>query len=118
MESQYPLIRPSRLKLPVESKSRSGSPEGYLLVQNYPNPFNAETRIQFYIPRDEHVRLNVFNALGVKVRRIREQKETAGSVLINWDGSDDTGAPLPTGIYYLQLRAGRYEAVRKMVLVR
>jgi len=118
MDSQYPMIQHSRLKLPVESKSRSGTPESYLLVQNYPNPFNGETRVQFSLPREEHVQLNVFNVLGVLVRRLRDQKEAAGSVLINWDGCDDGGAPLPTGIYYLQLAAGRFKSARKMVLVR
>jgi hypothetical protein len=89
--------------------------EGVQLSPSRPNPFRASTRIPFALARDAHVRLVVFDAAGRQVRRLADGPLTAGDHAVVWDGADDWGRSLSTGIYFASLFVGGESATRKMV---
>ena len=93
-------------------------PERAELVASYPNPFNASTVIQISLPRDEQVELTVFDVLGQVVRRLAEERLPAGAHNMHWDGCDEAGRQIASGVYVVRLRAGSVETARKMALVR
>jgi hypothetical protein len=93
-------------------------PEGYELAQNYPNPFNPSTTIEFALPEQGSVRLAVYNVLGQKIRTLIDKTLPAGSYKIQWDGCDDSGKSVASGIYVYRLTTDRTELSRKMTLVR
>jgi hypothetical protein len=88
-------------------------PISFELHQNYPNPFNPSTKIQFALPKPEHVTLDVYNTLGQKVETLLNSKMNAGSHDVEFDAS-----ALPSGIYFYRIQAGEFSQVRKMVLLR
>jgi hypothetical protein len=93
-------------------------PDNYELSQNYPNPFNPSTTIEFALPEQSSVRLAVYNVLGQEVRALSKETLPAGSYKIQWDGCDDSGKSVASGIYVCRLTTDRTELSRKMTLVR
>ena len=93
-------------------------PTSYSLAQNYPNPFNPETRIEFELPLNSHVSLVVYDLLGRQVRSLSEGDLTAGSHSIVWDGRDDSGSQVASGVYLYRLTAGSTQLTRKMLLLK
>jgi hypothetical protein len=93
-------------------------PSTYSLVQNYPNPFNAGTTIPYQLPEDGKVTLMIFNLLGEKVRTLVNENKVAGSYSIHWDGRNEFGSNVPSGIYVYRLRANSFVAVKKAVFVK
>jgi hypothetical protein len=93
-------------------------PPAYLLAQNYPNPFNPETRIAFGLPEDGQVRLTVYNMMGQMVRTLVNGPQPAGNHAVRWDGRDDAGRRVASGIYLYRLQANGFESVRRMMLVK
>ncbi len=95
-------------------------PLRYALHQNYPNPFNPTTTIVFTLPHDDHVRLDVFNILGEQVAVLVDDDLPAGEHRVIWDGHDEAGRQMATGIYFYRLTAGNgdFEQARKMVLLK
>ena len=88
------------------------------LMPNYPNPFNPITTIEYHLAADGWVSLTIFNALGQKVRTLVNRSQPAGSYRIQWDGKNDRGQRLPSGLYYYQLRTQESVLTRRMVLIR
>ena len=93
-------------------------PATYALEQNFPNPFNPETAVRFQLPRSERVQLIVFNPLGQQVRVLVDGKLEAGYHAVNWDGRGERGERVSSGIYYYRLVTPRFQAVKKMALVK
>jgi hypothetical protein len=93
-------------------------PLTFELEQNFPNPFNPETRIYFSVPVRSHVKIIIYNALGQIVRRLVDQEYEPGRHILNWDGRNDAGLPVPSGIYFYRMKAGDFLALRKMLLIR
>jgi len=95
-------------------------PSGYSLSQNYPNPFNSRTTIQFSLPQPETVELTIYNLAGQQVATLVSGEHQAGTYTVNWNGKDDRGNELASGVYLYRLRAGDGEQVetRKLVLIR
>ncbi len=93
------------------------SPDEFALFQNYPNPFNPETSISFQIPKSCHVEIKIFNTVGQEIRTLIDEKIDAGYHQISWDGKDNSGKKVGTGIYIYQLKADEFVAVRKMVMI-
>ncbi|MBI5867555.1 MAG: T9SS type A sorting domain-containing protein [candidate division Zixibacteria bacterium] len=89
-----------------------------MLGQNLPNPFNAETVIPYSLTNASHVSLAVLNILGQKVRTLVDEQQPQGSYLVNWDGRDEHGGELPSGIYFYRLAAGQAAMTRKLVVLR
>lgn len=94
-------------------------PREYALHQNYPNPFNPITKIQFDLPDDAIVTIKIYNALGELVSELtKECYYTAGYHLVEWDGKNLIGENVSSGIYFCSIKANKFTATRKMVLIR
>ena len=78
-------------------------PDEYILMQNYPNPFNPETTINFYLPEDNYIEVNIYNIKGEQVRTIYKGTLHSGYQSIIWDGTNNRGISLPSGIYIMSL---------------
>lgn len=103
------------LKMPVLD---SNTPSEFELKQNYPNPFNPVTKIEFSLKNSGQTELTIYNALGQKIRSLVNRYLVAGSYSIHWDGKDDQGQQVASGIYIYRLRQGDMMLQKKMVLVR
>ena len=88
----------------------------YELFQNYPNPFNSTTQIKFSLEKESNVSLTVYNLTGQKVRTLVDDKLNLGEYWIAWDGRDDWGMPVSSGIYLYRMKADNYSELRKMIL--
>jgi hypothetical protein len=93
-------------------------PKAYSLAQNFPNPFNPSTRIQFALPSKGHVSLKIYNVAGQLVRTLQDGVMDAGSHELTWDGSNNLGKSVASGVYFYKINAGDYENRKKMVLLR
>ena len=94
------------------------APLTYELKQNFPNPFNPETRIYFSIPELQKVQLIVYNVVGQKVRTLLNTQYAAGRHVINWDGLNDAGHRVPTGVYIYRIKAGDFIDFKKMTMIK
>ncbi|MXY81365.1 MAG: T9SS type A sorting domain-containing protein, partial [Gemmatimonadetes bacterium] len=111
--------RPPSRRLPiVVADAPTALPDDFALLHNFPNPFNAETQIAYRLPREARVRLTVFNAIGQPVRQLVNARQAAGTHSVTWDGQDDRGSPVATGIYFYRFAAGPFYQVRPMVLLK
>jgi len=90
------------------------------LSQNYPNPFNSNTAISYQLSgiRPHYTTFKVYNILGQEVRTLVDAQKEAGSYRVCWDGTDDRGKSVASGIYFYRIKAGEYSQIRKMVLLR
>ncbi|UCE20326.1 MAG: VWA domain-containing protein [Gemmatimonadota bacterium] len=107
----------------LESDSRvislkSTLPEDFALEQNVPNPFNPETRIRYRLPHEAHVTLEVYNVLGQRVITLVDEEQTAGDRTVSWNGIDDSGIQVPSGVYFYTITMGEFLATKKMVLAK
>ena len=93
-------------------------PTAFALHQNYPNPFNPSTIINFDLPNPAHVRLDVFNVLGQSVRTLKDEQMEAGYHPVEWNGTDNSGSPVATGIYFFKIQAGEKVETKKMMLLK
>ena len=88
-------------------------------VQNYPNPFNLQTQIQFVLSQDSEVTVKVFNILGREVKTLALSKQMSkGSHKIEWNGVDNFGNVVPSGMYLYQIQAGNSVLTKKMSLLK
>jgi len=93
-------------------------PERTVLRQNHPNPFNPSTRIRFDLARGTEVTMTIFNILGNPIRELLKGRYPAGSTEITWDGTDQAGRPVPSGIYFYELVTEVGRETRKMTLIK
>jgi len=93
-------------------------PREFQLAQNYPNPFNAQTTIEYTISRPGHVSLKVFNSTGQLVRTLVNDYRPINRYALTWDGTDEGGRPVASGVYFCQLMAGEYNQTMKMSLLK
>lgn len=96
----------------------TNTPADYALYQNYPNPFNPSTTIEYRLPEAAYVQIEVYDMSGRMVRSLVSGNVQAGLHSVAWDGSNDRGDRVASGVYAYRLTAGNYHAVRKMVLLR
>jgi hypothetical protein len=102
----------------IEEVNTSTIPGNFVLEQNYPNPFNPETIINYSISKTTDVNITVFNALGQKVQTLVNQKQNTGNYKVNWNGKDNSGKIVSSGVYFYTLKAGNFTSTRKMILLR
>ena len=103
----------------VETRNESRIiPENFSLNQNYPNPFNPETTIEYGLPRASHIEIIIFNLQGKKIATVIKNYQAAGFHQVEWDGNDEHGLPVTSGVYLYQLKAGDFTSVKKMLLLR
>lgn len=93
-------------------------PYQYSLEQNYPNPFNPSTTIEYSLKKRSDVTIIVYNILGQEVNSLISQNQAAGSHSVTWDGDNESGKEVASGIYFYRIRAGEFDQVRKMILLK
>ena len=96
------------------------TPREFALHQNFPNPFNPDTTIKYELAESSDVTLQIYNVLGQVVRTlVASEAQNAGRYQIRWNGMDDRGVPVSSGIYFYQISAdGKFSDVRKLMLLK
>jgi len=108
----------------VEEKRPISIPDNFHLTQNFPNPFNSSTTVVYSIPKATNVELSMYDICGRSIRSLVRGKASAGTYSVRWDGKDNSGKEVGSGVYLYRLRAGQgkgqgdFVRARKMVLVR
>ncbi len=112
------LGQPARRKLLALAREMIGLPEGPQLQQNAPNPFNSETVISWFLLRPGPARLEVYALTGQRVAVLHQGPKKAGAHSVHWDGHDDLGRPLASGVYVYRLVTTEGPQTRKLTLLR
>jgi len=102
----------------LEGRSPVLLPESYDLGQNYPNPFNPETTINYQLPEAGRVVLKIYNTLGQEIRTLVSEEKEAGYHEARWDGKDDKGVAVSSGVYVYRIQSGEFVKARKMLFLR
>ncbi|MCC7265462.1 MAG: T9SS type A sorting domain-containing protein, partial [Candidatus Latescibacteria bacterium] len=93
-------------------------PRWVTLQQNYPNPFNSSTVFRFALPTSVQTDLTIYNLAGQQVATLLSGLREAGTYTLQWDGRDEQGGVLATGVYFYRLQAGAQVQTRKLLLLR
>ncbi|KAA3618680.1 MAG: T9SS C-terminal target domain-containing protein [Calditrichaeota bacterium] len=97
----------------------TGVLSGYELGEAYPNPFNPETKFNFSLGANEKVTLKIYNAIGQEIRTLIDGAQlNAGVHSMKWDAQNNYGQNMPSGIYYLRIQAGQWQAMKKLSLLK
>lgn len=107
----------STLVLSVEEISGE-VPDKYRLFNNYPNPFNPSTTIHYSLPEENTVSITIYDMLGRKVHELISQKKLVGNYSVEWNGDDNNGNLVGTGIYFYRIQAGDFVKTKKMLLMK
>ncbi|ODS29784.1 MAG: hypothetical protein SCARUB_05114 [Candidatus Scalindua rubra] len=98
--------------------SQGHYPENFVLNQNFPNPFNPYTTITYTLTKSGHVRLDVFDLLGNKVKTLTNKRQNPSSYSLKWDGTNDSGMKVSTGLYFYRLTTEDLVETKKMIFLR
>ena len=93
-------------------------PANFALEQNYPNPFNPTTTIEFVLKQQTDVSVAVYNLIGQRVRTLVNDNRKAGAYQVVWNGTNDLGQKVSSGIYFYKIEAGDFVDTKKMVLMK
>ncbi len=93
-------------------------PTESMSLSNYPNPFNPETKLSFTLAKQTFVKLEVYNVRGQKIKALASESMSAGKHQISWDGKDDFGKPVASGMYFSRLETPSQKVTRKMLLLK
>lgn len=99
------------------TEDSEGLPTKFALHPNFPNPFNPDTWISFDVPEVSQVRISIYNRLGQKVRTLIDETKPVGRFQIKWNGTDDWGRQVSSGIYFYQIETDKFTATKKMILL-
>lgn len=102
----------------IEIEYEDNMPSDYVLSQNYPNPFNPSTTIEFSLPRKSYIALTIYNMLGQSIRTLVEKELSAGTYKVIWDGKDQFGNDVPSGVYLYDLITEERRISKKMILLK
>jgi len=105
------------IEMNTDVNEETSVPTEYKLLPNFPNPFNPQTAITWHLPLESHVKLTIFNMLGQAIRVLTDERRPAGIHTILWDGMDDQGRSVPSGVYIYRLHAGDKVFFRKMTFL-
>jgi len=92
--------------------------ERFDMSQNYPNPFNPSTKIDFSVPRSSIVTIKIYDITGKEIKSLVSQKMSPGKYTVDWNGTDNNGLQIATGVYFYRLVASGNVIVKKMVLIK
>lgn len=106
------------LSLDADDDQFTGLPEEFQLNQNYPNPFNPETEIPYALPTRADVNLSIYNSVGQKVATLVDGTMPAGLHYASWNGHNDQGQPVASGIYFYRLSSSEFNQTKKMVMLK
>ncbi|MBL1214561.1 MAG: T9SS type A sorting domain-containing protein [Ignavibacteriae bacterium] len=105
--------------LPTDVENNNSTiPKEYSLEQNYPNPFNPSTTISFKLPQAGKVSLTVHNILGELVKTLINSEQSAGTKQVIWNGINESGVPVSSGIYFYRLQTNSFVSTKKMMLMK
>ena len=93
-------------------------PGAFALHQNFPNPFNPSTEIRFDLPEAGNVNLAIYNLMGQKIRTLSSDNMTPGYHAIIWDGTNDIGSQVATGMYFYSIQSSEFQATKKMLFLK
>ena len=93
-------------------------PSKYVLDQSYPNPFNLSTNIRYEIPTCDHIKLEIFNLIGQKIRTLINEIQSPGMHYTSWDGKNDNGKIMVSGTYIYRITSGNFRQSKKMILLK
>ena len=93
-------------------------PSDFALHQNYPNPFNPSTTIEFYLPEQQYVTLDIYNILGQRVVSLVDRDMDAGFQSVNWSGRDNSGSEIASGIYFYLLKTDDRKISKRMMMLK
>ena len=94
------------------------APERFALLQNYPNPGNPSTVISYTLAENSKVNLTIYNTLGQAVRTLVDGHQTANIYKVVWDGRDDSGKEVASGVYFYRLVAGKFSATKRLIVLK
>lgn len=102
---------------------QTGLPDKFTVSQNYPNPFNPSTTIRYTLPQQSHVKVKIFNVLGNEIRGLVNGEQSAGYKNLVWDGLDNHGNAVSSGIYFYKITASTnsnilFQKVKRMLLIK
>jgi 5'-nucleotidase / UDP-sugar diphosphatase len=101
-----------------EFTEESNLPGNFALSQNYPNPFNPETKIDYTLPAGSDVNIEIYDILGQRVKTLVSGYQPAGEQTVIWNGRDDAGQKVSSGIYFYKMQAGNFVETKKMSLMK
>jgi hypothetical protein len=102
----------------VRNNDRSFIPDDYSLSNAYPNPFNPQTNIDFKLAQSSQVRITVYNVLGQQVKVLVNEELAPGSYTVTWNGTNESGIQVPSGMYLYRLEAGSFSQTKKVVFLK
>jgi fibronectin type 3 domain-containing protein len=102
--------------IPGEDNENVAILEKFELEQNYPNPFNPKTTIEYRVPEYTNVSIIVYSVLGKEVRRVVNEYKEAGTYQVEWDGRDNDGRRVASGLYFYQMVTVNFYAVKKLMI--
>lgn len=109
-----PVVPPTHVAENVEQSA----PSGFRLFQNYPNPFNGSTLIKYRLSKNLNVNLKIYDLLGREVATLVDGKQDQGLHLVHWDGTNNLGQMVTSGIYLYEMRAGNFVEIKKLTYLR
>ncbi|MCK9282127.1 MAG: T9SS type A sorting domain-containing protein, partial [Melioribacteraceae bacterium] len=89
-----------------------------IIISNYPNPFNPTTTIEYTLPTEGNVNLEVYNSIGQLVNVLVEEYQNAGRQKVSWSGKDSFGCSVTSGIYFYRIKTNGFSQVKKMILIK
>lgn len=110
-------VNPAEVITSVKLVEDAGVPSAFDLEQNYPNPFNPETSITYSLANTGRVQVTIYNLLGQQVRNLVDATQQAGRYRALWDGRNNRGEIVPSGVYIYRMETGDFSAVRKMTFL-
>ena len=93
-------------------------PSQYSLLQNYPNPFNPVTFITYTIPELSYINIFIYNLAGQEINELVSEIKAPGQYSISWDGTDNLGIPVASGVYFYSFHGNRFSDMKKMILMK
>ena len=102
----------------VGIENRPTLPKTFAMSPNYPNPFNPSTTISYQVPRQSDVRIEIYNMLGQKIRALLNDHKDPGVYQMVWDGRNDAGVQVGSGVYLYRMIASDFVQTRKMILMK
>ena len=117
-DTKTALLNPGAVPTVVEAVEGFGLPTTYVLEDAVPNPANPRATIRFSIPQGEYVTLQIYNSTGQRVKTLHEGWIAAGMYQSVWDGTDDAGRHMGSGVYLYRLEAGAFLETKKLTLIK
>ncbi|HEX9972506.1 MAG TPA: FlgD immunoglobulin-like domain containing protein, partial [bacterium] len=102
----------------VENIKLKALPEQYELEQNYPNPFNPSTTIRYHLPQPGHVTITIYNMRGQEIKTLINNTQNRGSYEFIWDGTNDAGTCVASGIFMYRLKTKSFTSTKKLALIK